>query len=103
MTQITVTTRGNEVAFEATFSVPSVPEAASTAAKLRVVYPQENATNGEFEADMEAQDDGSWIAYWDTTEAFCGGRVFWWVSSTAGIIAAEEGSFLLKANPANHE
>jgi len=100
MTKIAAATRGNYVVWEYVFSNPVNPVAVSTAAEVRIEFPQTRAKKSFVIIPMQ-QTNGIWRAEWDSREAADGGKVYWWVHSTAGIIAADEGFFELEANPAN--
>lgn len=100
MTKIAAAKRGNYVVWEYTFSDPENPGAVSTAAEVRIEFPQTKAKKSSVIKTMSVS-GGVWRAEWDSREAAEGGVVYWWVHSTAGIIAADEGSFDLEANPAN--
>jgi hypothetical protein len=100
MTAISAAKRGNYVVWEYQFSDPENPGASSSAAEVRIEFPQTKAKKS-FVIKPMSFTGGFWRAEWDSREASEGGVVYWRVQSTAGIIAADEGSFELEANPAN--
>lgn len=101
MSQITVTIRGNVVVWTCEFSAPGFPGAEPSSALLRVAYPSAAPDSGEAEIPLTKGLDGKWTGEWNSSTAAFGGTVSWWVKATGGLIAATEGSFLLKANAAN--
>lgn len=91
--------RGNEVEFIATFTPPVGSTAEPTSAKIRINFVSYD-TRTEREAALSKMANGSWVWVWDSRES-TGGRVYYWARCEGGLVAADEGSFMLSANAAN--
>lgn len=91
--------RGNDIEFVATFSPPAGSAAQPTSAKIRINYVAGDV-RAEREVALSKMPNGSWVWVWDSRES-TGGRVYYWARCEGGLVAAEEGSFMLAANAAN--